>query len=108
MWPAFRQLLPDNQRKDKRVESRRVRRLDSGSSPLTSTIIADNQQVNTLTQKLTQKNAQVSAYFLYLYSKRFLYSVPWSLGGSNRFVLIDTVTGYRSQSQDYSTIIFAR
>ena len=25
-----------------------------------------------------------------------------------RFVLIDTVTGYRSQSQDYSTIIFAR
>ncbi len=25
-----------------------------------------------------------------------------------RFVLIDAVTGYRSQSQDYSTIIFAR
>ena len=25
-----------------------------------------------------------------------------------RFILIDTVTGYRSQSQDYSTIIFAR
>lgn len=25
-----------------------------------------------------------------------------------RFVLIDTETGYRSQSQDYSTIIMAR
>jgi len=25
-----------------------------------------------------------------------------------QFVLLDTVTGYRSQSQDYSTIIFAR
>lgn len=25
-----------------------------------------------------------------------------------RFILIDTVTGYRSQSQNYSTIIFAR
>lgn len=25
-----------------------------------------------------------------------------------RFILIDTVTGYRSQSQDYWTIIFAR
>ena len=36
-WPVFRQPLPYNQRKNKHVESRLVRRLDSGSSPLTST-----------------------------------------------------------------------
>ena len=35
--PAIRQGRHENQRTDKRVESRLVRRLDSGSSPLTST-----------------------------------------------------------------------
>ena len=35
--PAFRQGTDENQRTDKHVESRLVRRLDSGSSPLTST-----------------------------------------------------------------------
>ena len=36
-WPAFRQPRPDNQRKDKRVESFRVRCLDGGSTPPIST-----------------------------------------------------------------------
>ena len=37
--PVFRQEQHKNQRKNKYVESRLVRRLDSGSSPLTSTQI---------------------------------------------------------------------
>ena len=40
------------------------------------------------------------------YAKRWGYELD-KYKAYARFVLIDTVTGYRSQSQDYSTIISA-
>ena len=62
-WPVFRQTASDNQRKNKRVESRLVRCLDGGSSPPISTTSIDFQLVTSSVHEFVHENTSFRGVF---------------------------------------------
>ena len=67
-WPAHRQPVSDNQRRDTHVESHLALYSDGGSTPPISTVNPEYQELNTLTHKFTHKNSEICAYFILLNS----------------------------------------